>query len=44
VQMQYTSPCALSPYFSHWVFRSFNEACVGRVISPREGVMKRIYP
>jgi hypothetical protein len=26
VKMQFASPCTLSPYFSHWIFRSFNEA------------------
>jgi hypothetical protein len=38
VQMQFVSPCTLSPHFSHWVFRSFNEACVGRGIRPRGSV------
>jgi hypothetical protein len=38
VQMQFVSPCTLSPYFSHWVFQSFNEACVGRGIRPRGSV------
>ena len=32
------SPCTLSPYFFHWVFRSFNETCVGRDIRPRGSV------
>jgi hypothetical protein len=40
VQMQFVSPCTLSPYFSHWVFWSFNEACVGRGIRPRGSVEK----
>jgi hypothetical protein len=34
VQMQYASPCALSPYFPTGFFGSFNEACVGRAYSP----------
>jgi hypothetical protein len=38
VQMQFVSPCTLSPLFSHWVFRSFNEACVGRGIRLRGSV------
>jgi hypothetical protein len=38
VQMQFASPCTLSPYFPTVFFRSFNEACVGRSIRPRESV------
>jgi hypothetical protein len=38
VQMQFASPCTLSPYFSYWVFGSFKEACVGRSILPRGSV------
>jgi hypothetical protein len=38
VQMQFGSPCTISPYFSHWVFGSFKDACVGRGIRPRGSV------
>jgi hypothetical protein len=38
VQIQFASPCTLSPYFSHWVFGSFKEACVGRGIRPRGSI------
>jgi hypothetical protein len=40
VQMQYASPCALSPYFPTRVFGSFNETCVGRGIRLRGSVEK----
>jgi hypothetical protein len=40
VQMQYASPCALSPYFPTGFFGSFNETCVGRGIRPRRSVEK----
>jgi hypothetical protein len=49
VQMQYASPCALSPYFPTGFFGSFNEACVGRDIrqggvlrNPNEGLCGQI--
>jgi hypothetical protein len=38
VQMQFGSSCTLSPYFSHWIFGSFNEAGVGCGIRPRGSV------
>jgi hypothetical protein len=38
VQMQFVSPCTLSPHFPTGFFRSFNEACVGRGIRPRGSV------
>jgi hypothetical protein len=38
VQIQFALPCTLSPYFSHLVFGSFKEACVGRGIHPMGSV------